>query len=208
MHHCVNFPMYRENMYVIITMVGGGSWWISVQKKTTDSLFYTMHTRFLMRTVHRHSSTQCVIHFYFVVVNSKQPWFDYTKMFIDLNRAGSLKGYEKLSPKCITTQGVPYDYYSIMHYTCYTGSKNQLPTMLPQVAGITDQVGMGELPSEYDYLHINLLYCGGERRLKFLNYCQHTSVICTRLLYIAMSTIFNTHVRLKPYHHHSHYVNG
>ena len=75
--------------------------------------------------------------------------------------------YKKLSEKCVTTQGVPYDYHSIMHYSCFFGSKNSWPTLLPLVSMDTKEVGVAELPSEYDYLHINLLYCGGERKWKF-----------------------------------------
>lgn len=75
--------------------------------------------------------------------------------------------YKKLPDKCVTTQGVPYDYHSIMHNSCLFASKNGSPTLLPLVSMDTNEVGVAKLPSEYDYLHINLLYCGGERKWKF-----------------------------------------
>ena len=63
----------------------------------------------------------------------------------------------------LITQGVPYDYYSIMHYEYFAASKNNLPTMLPLNPNIRPKdLGSASLPTEYDYLHINLLYCQGD----------------------------------------------
>ena len=63
----------------------------------------------------------------------------------------------------LSTQGVPYDYASIMHYGEFTSSKNGQRTILP-LGNITQQVflGQSQYPTEYDYLHVNLLYCKGE----------------------------------------------
>ena len=61
------------------------------------------------------------------------------------------------------TQGVPYDYASIMHYDEFEGSKNGKRVIVP--LGIIPEgviLGQVEYPSEYDYLHVNLLYCKGE----------------------------------------------
>ena len=67
----------------------------------------------------------------------------------------------------LIAQGLPYDYASIMHYGHCAGSKNGQPTILPINHSIQPKVLSGsELPSEYDYLHVNLLYCGGENVFK------------------------------------------
>ena len=63
-----------------------------------------------------------------------------------------------------TSQNVPYDYKSIMHFAAYTGTSQAYPTIFPNFNSdltILD-LGNSNLPTEYDYLHINLLYCEGE----------------------------------------------
>ena len=59
------------------------------------------------------------------------------------------------------SQGLPYDVNSLMHfrpdaYAKYSG----LITITPKRRDVSwkDTV----LPTSYDYLHINLLYCGGK----------------------------------------------
>ena len=61
------------------------------------------------------------------------------------------------------TQGVPYDYESIMHYSAFSGTKNKQRVIVP-LGNIPKPLLLGKLdyPSEYDYLHVNLLYCKGE----------------------------------------------
>lgn len=66
----------------------------------------------------------------------------------------------------LTTQGVPYDYKSIMHYEYLAASKNSQPTMEPLNPNITlEDLGSALAPTEYDYLHLNLLYCQGNVKL-------------------------------------------
>lgn len=57
-----------------------------------------------------------------------------------------------------TSQGVPYDYHSIMHYCQNKYSANGMPTIIPLQEGATLDENS---PSASDFLHINLLYCGG-----------------------------------------------
>lgn len=62
----------------------------------------------------------------------------------------------------VTSQRVPYDYFSTMHYEWDTGTVNGEPTILPVNKSIAvDILGSAKIPTEYDYLHLNLLYCGG-----------------------------------------------
>ena len=63
------------------------------------------------------------------------------------------------------TQNVPYEFKSIMHYDAFAASINDSePTIIPfpwyNVS--LHELGSSTVPTEYDYLHINLLYCEGE----------------------------------------------
>ena len=63
----------------------------------------------------------------------------------------------------VCTQGIPYDYHSIMHYKSTMHSNTGEPTILPSIASMNaTDLGSAPLPTEYDYLHINLLYCQGD----------------------------------------------
>ena len=63
----------------------------------------------------------------------------------------------------ICTQGIPYDHRSIMHYKSSIYSIFGETTILPLIAGVNvTDLGSAPLPTEYDYLHINLLYCQGD----------------------------------------------
>ena len=63
-----------------------------------------------------------------------------------------------------STQGIPYDYLSIMHFDQKQFSANNRPTFMPKNSKIPfDSPWLWDTPSYYDYLHINLLYCGGEQ---------------------------------------------
>lgn len=62
-----------------------------------------------------------------------------------------------------TTQGLPYEYSSIMHYDSKMFSENGEATILPKVPNAT--MGTSRRPTQLDYLHINLLYCDGKEIL-------------------------------------------
>ena len=67
--------------------------------------------------------------------------------------------------KDISTQNVPYDYHSIMHFISKLHPVTGEPTIVSLMAGLNaSDLGSALLPTEYDYLHINLLYCEGEQR--------------------------------------------
>ena len=82
----------------------------------------------------------------------------------------------------VTTQGVPYDYYSIMHYRAISSSKNGVLTILPLRNILSDEVGGKHLPTEYDYLHLNLRYCEGKEVTEVPYVCVYACMhmyICT-----------------------------
>ncbi len=59
-----------------------------------------------------------------------------------------------------TTQGVPYDYDSLMHYGAYAFTRNGGPTIEPLNSGVSlDALGQRSGFSTYDLEHVNVLYC-------------------------------------------------
>lgn len=62
----------------------------------------------------------------------------------------------------MTTQGVPYDISSIMHYSSRAFSTNGNPTIVPVDSTIQlNQLGQRERLSNLDLQHVRTLYCGG-----------------------------------------------
>ena len=74
--------------------------------------------------------------------------------------AGVESNFEKVSSSFATTQGVPYDYGSIMHYDAYAFSRNTLPTIQPLSSNIPlSALGQRNGFSASDIEHVNALYC-------------------------------------------------
>ena len=62
-----------------------------------------------------------------------------------------------------SSQGIPYDYLSIMHYSAFDKSKNGRMTIKPVNSSVSpDVLGSAPSPTPYDYLHIKLTYCEGK----------------------------------------------
>ena len=50
-----------------------------------------------------------------------------------------------------------------MHYKAYEFSSNRLPTMEPRNPSISENIlGSSIQPTEFDIMHLNLLYCDGK----------------------------------------------
>lgn len=76
--------------------------------------------------------------------------------------AGMESNFEITNPSFVTTQGVPYDLQSIMHYGAYAFSRNRRPTIEPVNNGINlNALGQRNGLSELDLRHVVALYCEG-----------------------------------------------
>ena len=75
--------------------------------------------------------------------------------------AGVESNFEKVSSAFATTQSVPYDYRSIMHYSAYAFSQNGNPTIEPINSSVSlRDLGQRSGFSDSDLQHVNVLYCG------------------------------------------------
>ena len=89
-----------------------------------------------------------------------------------------------------TSQGVPYDYASIMHFTKKQFSSNGNPTLVPKATKQT-RLGGANCPTFLDYFHVILLYCEGKENqihavISFSKYIQIFDVpeplhVCARV---------------------------
>ena len=62
-----------------------------------------------------------------------------------------------------TTQSLPYDFESVMHFPYNLFSyKESAPTIVPKSQDIPlISLGKSNTGTDLDFLHVNLLYCGG-----------------------------------------------
>ena len=68
--------------------------------------------------------------------------------------------FTMLSTNMATTQGVPYDFGSIMHYSARAFSRNNEPTIRPRSSSVSlNSLGQRDVLSSRDIQHINRLYC-------------------------------------------------
>ncbi|XDV40203.1 hypothetical protein PO909_009330, partial [Leuciscus waleckii] len=85
-----------------------------------------------------------------------------------------IKGYErnfdKYSENVTTTQGTPYDYYSVMHYDKNAFSNGNGSTIITKLPEFQDVIGQRLDISEYDAIELNKLYkCNSS--ISFLDQC-------------------------------------
>ena len=76
----------------------------------------------------------------------------------------TLAGFEeKFRVQNITTsQGLPYDFRSIMHFRHDAFSRDHKSTVLPRSHTIRKTfLGSSASGTDLDFLHLNILYCGG-----------------------------------------------
>ena len=77
--------------------------------------------------------------------------------------SGFETNFRIISQTFSTTQGVPYDYDSVMHYRADAFSSNGQPTIEPLNPDIDiGRLGQREGLSENDIAHVKALYCGGQ----------------------------------------------
>lgn len=66
--------------------------------------------------------------------------------------------------KSSESQRLPYTFKSIMHFKAAEYSKDENFTIIPRLPDIDPHIlGLSEMPSLMDYMHINLLYCDGRK---------------------------------------------
>ncbi len=76
---------------------------------------------------------------------------------------GTEINFEITNPSFVTTQGVPYDVLSIMHYGSTAFTKNGQPTILPLTESVSpSDLGQRTSLTSLDLEHLQALYCGGE----------------------------------------------
>ena len=73
--------------------------------------------------------------------------------------------FEKADRSYATTQGIPYDTGSIMHYSSRAFSRNGQHTIVPVDPTMDpSELGQREGFSTRDLQHVQALYCEGERK--------------------------------------------
>lgn len=96
---------------------------------------------------------------------------------------GTESNFVKLSSTVATTNGVPYDYRSIMHYSAYAFSYNGQPT-IDTLNGVSrSQLGQRNGFSAYDLSHVQELYCSPTERKYIFNYSLSICIIIPNYRY-------------------------
>ena len=116
----------------------------------------------------------------------------YTMILIMLFAVATHEGFqEKFSMQSrSTSQGLPYDFSSIMHFqhTAFSSNPN-LSTVIPHNHTIPKIIlGSSATATDLDFLHLNLLYCGGKDAI--LLHCCTFGGIYSRILYFMTLMLF------------------
>ena len=109
------------------------------------------------------------------------------------------EGYEgNFAMECGTTsQGLPYDFSSIMHFRHNTFSRDVRlrSTILPRnPTFLKAKLGCSTTGTDLDFLHVNLLYCGGMAVTHSRNVAPkiHKLLLLPLLLYSSLKSCFCT----------------
>ena len=79
---------------------------------------------------------------------------------IDFLYTGAESNFGKISSRIASTQGIAYDYYSIMHYNAWAFSRNGRATIIPLDKSVSKRdLGQRNTFTSKDLQHINALYC-------------------------------------------------
>ena len=95
-------------------------------------------------------------------------WFCHAFNFPSLfsSYSGRENNFEITNPAFVTTQSVPYDLRSIMHYGARAFSSNGQLTIDPVDPNVSpNDLGQRRELSDRDLQHIQALYCGGKFRI-------------------------------------------
>ena len=96
------------------------------------------------------------------------------------NCSGVRANFIKLTSNQVKTQGVNYDYGSIMHYSAYAFSRNGRPTIESKNPRISSEVmGQRVRLSSKDIEHVSALYCSG--------LCMRENVLSVKMLILSLS---------------------
>ncbi|KAK7147455.1 hypothetical protein R3I94_010089 [Phoxinus phoxinus] len=83
---------------------------------------------------------------------------------------GQEQNFNKYSEDVTTTQGTPYDYYSVMHYGKNDFTNGNGPTIITKLPEFQNVIGQRLDISEYDSIELNKLYkCNSS--ISFLDHC-------------------------------------
>ncbi|ROL47857.1 Meprin A subunit beta, partial [Anabarilius grahami] len=86
------------------------------------------------------------------------------------NMQGKESNFNKYSENVTTTQGTPYDYYSVMHYDKNAFSNGYGSTIITKLPEFQNVIGQRLDISEYDAIELNKLYkCSSS--ISFLDHC-------------------------------------
>ncbi|XP_067305559.1 meprin A subunit beta-like [Pseudorasbora parva] len=94
--------------------------------------------------------------------------------YVTINFQNIIKGdeynFDKYGKDTTTTQGTPYDYYSVMHYDKNAFSNGNGSTIITKRPEFQDVIGQRLDISEYDAIELNKLYkCNSS--ISFLDHC-------------------------------------
>ena len=79
---------------------------------------------------------------------------------LSCHTSGVESNFDKVSSAFVTTQGVPYDFQSLMHYGPYSFTRNGRPTIEPRDPSVSlSSLGQRNGFSQRDLTHVNVLYC-------------------------------------------------
>ncbi|KAM8868894.1 meprin A subunit beta-like [Spinachia spinachia] len=83
---------------------------------------------------------------------------DHVTILFENIQAGKENNFDKVSNESSTTQGVPYDYLSVMHYNKNAFTKGTGQTIITKDPRVQDVIGQRREVSPSDVLELNLLY--------------------------------------------------
>ena len=111
---------------------------------------------------------------------------------------GAYPEFDIVSSSDFVTQNLPYHSKSLMHFFHNQYSENGGDT-LQGAKDILDYLlfGLNKLPNKLDYLHINLLYCGGKQATMSKIISEFTLIV--HVLHVAIYSLNSPHTSARTY---------